>query len=82
MELVYQLRNKARQNAVLTGFNEKEAQASQPVQKQVFADPRQTEKLTDRSLRIIEELDKMGHPLPPVVNNAALINELEIAQAL
>ena len=43
-----------------------------------FDDPRQTEVLSVDSLKIIDELSMQGRPLPAVINNASLKNEMDL----
>ena len=79
MQLVNELRQRMRAQAEQDGLN---PPATPATEEQKFADPRQTELLTEDSLKIIDELSKQGRPLPQVINNATLKNEMELVNRL
>ena len=47
-----------------------------------FTDPRQTEELNSYSLKVIDELYKQGRPLPRVINNESLKNEMDLVNRI
>ena len=76
MDLVNQIRMKQRAEAEKTGLNPPGGISAAEEQK--FADPRQVEILSSKTIQTINELTESGWPLPEVISNASIAQEKEI----
>ena len=80
MDLVNKIRKKQRAEAEKTGLNPPGGHKAAEEQK--FADPRQVEILSSKTIRTINELTENGWPLPEVISNASIAQEKDIMMKL